>query len=307
LLEIQFSKKARAEYESILRKKRPDLPNIPEQVENLFEWANNLNIPENKKPKYKKLALYYTVNGYTRFPEDGYKIEEVVRLSDKNKIDPYAYANPDELINKFTEEVRAEKINPDNVPQLSNKQEMGDGIVIYDVVDSKRGQKAVRSIVDSFWGENANPWCLIARTKERTVDSFPTESEAKKLAEQEASWFIAYKPNMKRWFVMEPVDPKDAMISAWTHWQQYNVNGLGEGYKIAFQNGKLLSFRDGGQGDPEMVELEIYDYEEDPSWWDRFDSPTPDLTISLGKDKATGYKIIGSMDSKGGMDIAGYG
>ena len=307
LLEIQFSKKARAEYENVLKKKRPDLKDIPKQVENLFEWANNLNIPENKKPKYKKLALYYTANGYTIFPEDGYKIEEVIRLSDKNKIDPYAYANPDELINRFTEEVRTEKINPDNVPQLSNKQEMDDGVVIYDVVDSRRGQKAVRSIVDSFWGENANPWCLIARTKERTVNSFPTESEAKKLAEQEASWFIAYKPNMKRWFVMEPVDPKDAMTSAWTHWQQYNVDGLGEGYKIAFQNGKLLSFRDGGEGDPSMTDLGVYDYEIDPRWWDRFDSPTPDLTINLGKDKATGYKIIGSMDSKGVIDITGYG
>jgi hypothetical protein len=307
LLEIQFSKKARAEYENVLKKKRPELKDIPKQVENLFEWANNLNIPENKKPKYKKLALYYTANGYTIFPEDGYKIEEVIRLSDKNKIDPYAYANPDELINRFTEEVRTEKINPDNVPQLSNKQEMDDGVVIYDVVDSKIGQKAVRSIVDSFWGENANPWCLIARTKERTVDSFPTESEAKKLAEQEASWFIAYKPNMKRWFVMEPVDPKDAMTSAWTHWQQYNVDGLGEGYKIAFQNGKLLSFRDGGEGDPSMTDLGVYDYEIDPQWWDRFDSPTSDLTINLGKDKATGYKIIGSINSKGVIDITGYG
>jgi hypothetical protein len=307
LLEIQFSKKARAEYENVLKKKRPELKDIPKQVENLFEWANNLNIPENKKPKYKKLALYYTANGYTIFPEDGYKIEEVIRLSDKNKIDPYAYANPDELINRFTEEVRTEKINPDNVPQLSNKQEMDDGVVIYDVVDSKIGQKAVRSIVDSFWGENANPWCLIARTKERTVDSFPTESGAKKLAEQEASWFIAYKPNMKRWFVMEPVDPKDAMTSAWTHWQQYNVDGLGEGYKIAFQNGKLLSFRDGGEGDPSMTDLGVYDYEIDPQWWDRFDSPTSDLTINLGKDKATGYKIIGSINSKGVIDITGYG
>ena len=307
LLEIQFSKKARAEYESILRKKRPDLPNIPEQVENLFEWANNLNIPENKKPKYKKLALYYTVNGYTRFPEDGYKIEEVIRLSDKNKIDPYAYANPDELINKFTEEVRTEKINPDNVPQLSNKQKMSDGVVIYDVVDSRKGQKAIRSIVDSFWGENANPWCLIARTTEQTVDSFPIESKAKELAALKSDRYIIYKPKMKRWFVIEPVDPKNVMEKAWENWKQYNMDGQGDGYKIAFQNGKLLSFRDGGQGDPEMVELEIYDYEEDPSWWDRFDSPTSDLTISLGKDKATGYKIIGSMDSKGGMDIAGYG
>jgi len=307
LLEIQFSKKKRAEYESILRKKRPDLKDIPKQVENLFEWANELNVQENKKPKYKKLALYYTVNGYTIFPEDGYKIEEVIRLSDKNKIDPYAYPNPDELINKFTKEVRTEKINPDNVPQLSNKQEMGDGVVIYNVVDSRKGQEAVRSIVDSFWGENANPWCLIARTKEKAVDSFPTKLEAKKLAEQQTSWFIVYKPNMKRWFVMEPVDPKDEMFNAWTHWKQYNVDGLGEGYKIAFQNGKLLSLRDGGEGDPEMTDLGVYDYEVDPQWWDRFDSPTTDLKISLGNDKATGYKIIGSMDSVGRIDITGYG
>ena len=106
---------------------------------------------------------------------------------------------------------------------------------------------------------------------------------------------------------MEPVDPKDAMTSAWTHWKQYNVDGQGEGYKIAFQNGKLLSFRDGGEGDPDMTDLGVYDYEKDSQWWDRFDTPTPDLTINLGKDKATGYKIIGSMDSKGGIDITGYG
>ena len=314
LLEIQFSKKKRAEYESILRKKRPDLPNIPKQVESLLDWADELNVPENKKPKYKKLALYYTVNGYTRFPEDGYKIEEVVRLSNKNKIDPYAYANPDELINKFTEEVRTEKINPDNVPELSNKQEMDDGIVIYDVVDSKKGQKAVRNIVDSFWGENSNPWCLIARSKGDTLEVFDTKLEAKEHSETLRDYWdtdntIAYEEGVGKWVVSRAVDPKDldVMKEAWTHWQQYNIDGDGAGYKIAFQNGKLLSFRDGGEGDTRMVELGVYDYEKDPNWWDRFDTPTPDLTIDLGKDKATGYKIIGSMNSKGGSDITGYG
>ena len=104
LLRIQFSKSKRKEYENVLRNKRPDLKDIPSQVDELFKWADGLKVPDNKKSKYKKLALYYTVNGYTIFPEDGYKIEEAIRLSEVNKIDPYAYKNPDELITKFTKE-----------------------------------------------------------------------------------------------------------------------------------------------------------------------------------------------------------
>ena len=313
LLEIQFSKKKRAEYESILRKKRPDLANIPKQVESLLDWADKLNVPENKKPKYKKLALYYTVNGYTRFPEDGYKIEEVVRLSDKNKIDPYAYANPDELINKFTEEIKASKVNPDNMPALSNKQEFGDSVTVYDVEDSRKGQRAVRSIVDSNWGENANPWCLIARTKEKLIASFKTESEAKVFAENNKNklgdLYVKFQPNARRWTVMKPVDPKNIMNQAWTYWQQYNRNATGYGYKIAFQKGKLLSLRDGGAGDPDAVEIDddIDDTSDEVQWWDRFDKPTDNLSVDLGKDKDTGYKIIGSIDYEGNFDITGYG
>ena len=51
---------------------------IPKQVDELFKWADKLKVKDNKKSKYKKLALYYTANGFTIFPEDGYKIEEVV-------------------------------------------------------------------------------------------------------------------------------------------------------------------------------------------------------------------------------------
>ena len=313
LLEIQFSKKKRAEYESILMKNRPDLANIPKQVESLFDWADKLNVPENKKPKYKKLALYYTVNGYTRFPEDGYKIEEVVRLSNKNKIDPYAYANPDELINKFTEEIKASKVNPDNMPALSNKQEFGDSVTVYDVEDSRKGQRAVRSIVDSNWGENANPWCLIARTKQKLIASFKTESEAKVFAENNKNklddLYVKFEPNARRWTVMKPVDPKNIMNIAWTHWQQYNRNATGYGYKIAFQKGKLLSLRDGGAGDPGAVEIDDNgdDTSDEVQWWDRFDKPSDNLTVDLGKDKDTGYKIIGSIDYEGNFDITGYG
>jgi hypothetical protein len=314
LLDIQFSKKKRAEYESVLKKKRPELKDIPKQVEDLFKWADGLDISENKKPKYKKLALYYTVNGYTIFPEDGYKVEEVVRLSSINKIDPYAFSNPDELINKYTKEVKAKTINPDKVKEFSNKEELGNGIVIYDVLDSKKGQKAVRNVVDSYWGEKANPWCLIARSKGDTLEIFDTRSEAKEHSELLRDYWdtdniFTYEEGIEKWVVSKVVDPKDldVMKGAWTEWQKYNQDGNGEGYKIAFQNGKLLSFRDGGEGDPNTLDDDYADNEADTKWWDRFDKPTSGLTIGLGKDKSTGYKITGSIDSEGYTDITGYG
>ena len=321
LLEIQFSKKKRLEYENVLKKKRPELKDIPKQVENLFDWADNLDIEDNKKPKYKKLALFYTANGYTVFPEDGYKIEEVARLAAKNKIDPYAYSNPDELINKYTEEVLAVKVNPDNVPELSNK-EVFDDVVIYDVVDSRKGQRAVRNIVDSEWGEKANPWCLIARNKKvenQIIDDYKTKAEAEEHSETirkywYADSFVTFDKERGRWLVIKGLDfdakPSDELSSAWTEWKANNMDGEGYGYKIAFQKGKLLSFRDGGQSTNDDG-----DYEADPDriedgeiqWWDRFDKPTDNLTINLGKDKDTGYKIIGSMDYEGYSNISGYG
>jgi len=318
LLEIQFSKKKRLEYENVLKKKRPELKNIPKQVENLFEWADNLDVTDNQKPKYKKLALYYTANGYTIFPEDGYKIEEVIRLAAINKIDPYAYKNPDELINKYTKEVLAVKINPDNVPEFSNKEVYEDGLVIYDVEDSKKGQRAVRGIVDSYWGENSNPWCLIARNKKvenEILDDFKTESEAKEHSRTLRDYwttdsFVTFDDALGRWLVVKGNnEDSDVLSKAWTMWKQYNMNGAGYGYKIAFQKGKLLSFRDGGQqtNDDGNYEVEDFANDDESQWWDRFDKPTDNLTISLGKDKDTGYKIIGSIDYEGYTDISGYG
>ena len=248
LLRIQFSKSKRKEYENVLRNKRPDLKDIPSQVDELFKWADGLKVPDNKKSKYKKLALYYTVNGYTIFPEDGYKIEEAIRLSEVNKIDPYAYKNPDELINKFAKEEKARRINPDTVKEFSNKRSLPKGVTIYDVVDSKAGQMAMRKVADSNWGKDFNGWCLIAR-----------------------------KPN-----------DKSELDTARTQWKNYNEDG--NGYVVAFQNGKLISFRDGST---------------DMKWWDRFDKPTANLQINLGK--KDGLTTRGEINSQGGVDIVGYG
>ena len=55
-----------------------------------------------------------------------------------------------------------EPIDPDTVPEFSDKRDEGDGIVSYEVQDDRAGQYAVRRIIDTHWGKDANPWCLLA-------------------------------------------------------------------------------------------------------------------------------------------------
>ena len=337
LLKIQFSRKdeLRKEYENVLRKKRPNLIDIPKQVDELFKWADGLKVKDNQKSKYKKLALYYTANGYTKFPEDGYKIKEVVRLSEKNKIDPYAYKNPDELIVKYTKFEKAKQINPDGVKEFTNKQKLENGVVIYDVEDSKAGQQAVRGIVDGEWGINANPWCLIARTRTKSArKEFKNKDDAKSYIRKvtakgyRVSEIFSvdqmdiddglFKEGSKFSInVAEPFvyDSETELYSAGNMWKMYNLGR--QGYKIAFQGGKLISFRDGG----EMVEEEVEErtdegFERGPevltNWWDRFDEDTTTLKISLGVDKdknskTFGLKILGGVNTSNNTTrITGY-
>ena len=317
LLDIQFSKNKRKEYEDVLRNKRPELIDIPKQVDELFKWADKLKVKDNKKSKYKKLALYYTANGFTMFPEDGYKIEEVIRLAEVNKVDPYAYKNPDELINKFTKEDKTKTINPDNVKEFSGKRVLPKGVTIYDVDDSKAGQLAVRSIVDSNWGKEANPWCLIARQPkgedyianqqaysiDELNDIIAAESALGNRVEIEDNYTEANGTEVWELVVYGPSDG-DGMSNAWEMWKTYNKSGYG--YKIAFQNGKLISFRDGGS-----VIVDEYDAEEpDLTWWDRFDKPTDTLQINLGKKNGLttrGEIYFDEFTKKAEVELVGYG
>ena len=316
LLDIQFSKNKRKEYEDVLRNKRPELIDIPKQVDELFKWADKLKVKDNKKSKYKKLALYYTANGFTIFPEDGYKIEEVIRLAEANKVDPYAYKNPDELINKFTKEDKTKIINPDNVKEFSGKRVLPKGVTIYDVDDSKAGQRAVRSVVDSNWGKEANPWCLIARDKRgagfiRNATVFnlndlnnliKKEEDNGNRVEVEDEYSVDDGTIVRNLAIYGPKG--DAMSNAWKLWKDYNKSGYG--YEIAFQNGKLISLRDGGSRI-----VDEYDIEEvDLTWWDRFDRPTDTLQINLGKKSGLttrGEIYFDEFTKEAEVEVVGYG
>jgi len=161
---VMFSKNAKKSYETSLAKNRPSMKDAAGQVDKLFLWVDNLNVPKNKKSKFEKLAFYYMNNGFVILPEDGYKVIQAERISSIKKIDPYSYKNPNEILEQFSGEIKPMKINPDEVNSFSNKKVLENGLVVYDVKDDKQGQLDVRAAVDSTWGVKSNPWCLIART-----------------------------------------------------------------------------------------------------------------------------------------------
>ncbi|TFH94095.1 toxin-antitoxin system YwqK family antitoxin, partial [Porphyromonas levii] len=97
-----------------------------------------------------------------RVPEDQPKIDEAVEIARRAKVDPMSYDSPMSLIEAFKKyKLREGAVNPDTVPELSNKREIGYGITVYDVDDTPEGQLAMRRIVDTHFGEDANPWCLL--------------------------------------------------------------------------------------------------------------------------------------------------
>jgi len=205
-LNVRFSKNHRAEYEKMLEKRRPDLKGqIPEQVEKVFEFVDDPAIPQNKRTKFEKLALHYLSKGFLILPEDGYKVIEAERLASVKKIDPFSFSNPNEIIEKFAGEVKGKRINPDTMSTFSNKRSLEYGITVYDVANTREAQQQVRSIIDTHWGKNSNPWCLAAR-------SGPYDASGKKTMGEQA----------------------------WEHWENY-----GEEKQIAFKDGKLVAFRDG--------------------------------------------------------------
>lgn len=118
--------------------------------------------------KKEKMTMKWALNGTARFPEDGYKVEEAYQLAEKAKVDPLGYASASDLIDALGPKVtlKGKPTDPDTVPEFSDKKVLSDGYTTYAVADTKEGQSAVRKVIDTHWGEDANPWCLAARDPE---------------------------------------------------------------------------------------------------------------------------------------------
>ena len=277
--QIKFSRSHREAYENRLTKKRTDLDEkqIKGAVESIFKFVEGDNIPNNKRAKFEKLAFHYMANGYLILPEDGYKVIEAERIATIKKIDPFSYKNPNELIEKFVGEVKGARTNPDTVKEFTNKTDVGQGVTVYDVEDSKKGQLAVRKVIDTHFGKKANPWCLAARDNriDQEYAELDTRDEANRFADElkERGFKVEINPiqgtgtfEVYGDLMAEPGSATE-LDAAFKAWKRYNKED--NGFKIAFKNGKLLCFRDGNE----------------KRWWDRNDKPSDKIHFTVTEKK----------------------
>lgn len=150
----------RSQLETELSKKRSDL-----KEDALKE---HLDCLEEMDAKEQKAALYWINKKRLILPEDLSKFQEAMNLIDKQHLDFQKFDGPMEVINrddKSTKRIKSQDVHfsPSSEKTFSHPYNAGDGVVIYEVEDSKEGQLAVRRAIDVNWGHDKNPWCLAAR------------------------------------------------------------------------------------------------------------------------------------------------
>ena len=223
-LSFSVGARKRAEYRDAFARRRPDI--APEDVEAYLD-----EIAKYETPKKQKLAVHWLIAGTIELPEDSFKLDKAITTSERAKVDPFQYRNPEDIFTTFPQHLPKDPaIDPDTVPELTDKEDRGHGVTVYTlsekIVKDKRraGQIAMRKIINTHWGKDASPWCLLQGDEngELTEDSRG-------------------------------------------YWEHYSALPK----KVAFLNGRLLAFMAtdaGGDGWQRFENMKIEEL-----WWDRKD------------------------------------
>lgn len=194
------------------------------QLLNGYDIALFIQYVEHEQPVAQLSMAKWVGNGSVRLPEDKPTVDEALKICRRDKLDPMRYAAPGEIVKEWRDKNRPDDeerdyLSPDNYPEvLTNKQDIGYGVTVYDVANTRKGQRAVRDLMNSHLtvnGKYYNCWCLL----------YASESTGK-LSSQ-----------------------------AWSYWNRYN----GTQKKVAFKDGKIVSF--------------CASSERHPEWWDLSDRP----------------------------------
>jgi len=158
-LRFSLTKNNRNTIEAWLNK-RPDLSEGERKA--VVEYIDNLD-----DSKIQLATGKWFAQGKVRLPEDQEKIDQAVSVAGKAKVDPLQYDSPMALLNAHADFKPTEKrTNPDDVPTLHRAKEYPEyGIVVYDVEDSEESRQNMRQIINTHYGKDASPWCLLQGDK----------------------------------------------------------------------------------------------------------------------------------------------
>ena len=221
----------RNELEKQLKRKRSDLDEK--------SFNEHLDCLEKMDAKEQKVALHWIGKKTLTLPEDLSKFNNAMNLIKKQHLDFQKFDDPMEVLNrddKSTLKIRSqdEVFNPATEKTFSHPYNAGDGVVIYNVEDSKEGQKAVRRAIDFHFGYDKNFWCLASRKEGFRQD------EINALTPEQAEKLGFYSD--------------DVLAVAWNYWKGNSAYPK----RIAFKNGKLFAFSAGK-------------HKQHVEWWDRND------------------------------------
>ena len=221
----------RNELEKQLKQKRSDLDEK--------SFNEHLDCLEKMDAKEQKVALHWIGKKSLTLPDDLSTFNNAMNLINKQHLDFQKFNDPMKVLNrddKSTLRIRSqdERFNPATEKTFSHPYNAGDGVVIYNVEDSKEGQKAVRRAIDFHFGYDKNFWCLASRKEgfRRNEINSLTREQAEKLG-----------------FYSD-----DALAVAWNYWEGNSAYPK----RIAFKNGKLFAFSAGK-------------HKQHVEWWDRND------------------------------------
>lgn len=167
------------------------LPNLPAEDADRFLAAYDA-LPDTKR---KKAALHWFTRGGLDLPKDEDVFERALKAMDWWKLSFQNYDSPQALLlaanarlAKWRGDKTPDPIDPDTVPELTNKVDLGHGITVYEVQDDAQGQRAMWEIVKSHLGMREippeedrdrgnrdtldpkhwafwSPWCLLVPTQ----------------------------------------------------------------------------------------------------------------------------------------------
>ena len=121
-------------------------------------WLDGLS-----NPTLQLATARWFTQGAIRLPEDMPKVEQAVSVAGKAKVDPLQYDSPMALLEAHADFKPTEKrINPDEVSTLHKAKDFKEhGITVYDVDDSEESRQNMRQIINTHFGKEASPWCLL--------------------------------------------------------------------------------------------------------------------------------------------------